>query len=60
MCSARLIEIKQVDWADLTAGFEVYGLDHLAKNHNVVMDSGGIGESVVTLKQASAGLLPVE
>lgn len=83
MCSARSIKIKQVDWADLTAGFkvsapsivinetdlaelaaqagsEVCGLDHLAKNHDVVVDSGGIGESVVTLEQASAGLLPVE
>lgn len=60
MCSARSIEIKQLDYDDLTAGFEVCGLDHLAKNHDVVMDSGGIGESVVTLEQASAGLLPLE
>lgn len=60
MCSARSIKTKQVDWADLTAGFEVCELDHSAKNHDVVIDSSGIGESVVTLEQASAGLLPVE
>ncbi|KAK5657220.1 hypothetical protein OQA88_3278 [Cercophora sp. LCS_1] len=63
MCSARSIEIKQVDGADLTAGFDVCELGHLAKNHNVdvnVMDSGGIGQSVVTLEQASAGPLPVK
>lgn len=52
LCSARSIETKQVDWTDLTAGFEVSGLDHLAKNHDdVVKDSGDIGEkSVVTLE----------
>jgi acyl transferase domain-containing protein/SAM-dependent methyltransferase/NADP-dependent 3-hydroxy acid dehydrogenase YdfG len=60
LCSARSIETKQVDWADLTTGLEFDGLDHLAKSHDVVLDSGRIGESVVTLEQASAGLLPVE
>lgn len=60
LCSARSIETKQVAWADLIAGLEIGGLDHLVKSHDVVLDSGRIGESVVTLEQASAGLLPAE
>ena len=60
VCSARSIETKQFDGANLTAGFEVHGLGHLAKNHDVAIDSSVIGKSVVTLEQDSAGLMPVE
>ncbi|KXJ95007.1 hypothetical protein Micbo1qcDRAFT_143263 [Microdochium bolleyi] len=62
LCSARSVEIKQVDWADLTVGFEVDELGHLAKNHDVVAteNAGNAVEGVVTLEQAIAGLLPIE
>ncbi|EAQ87449.1 hypothetical protein CHGG_04068 [Chaetomium globosum CBS 148.51] len=60
ICSARSIEVKQAERAGLTAGFEACELEHLAKNHDVVSDSGSVGESAVTLEQASAGQLSVE
>ncbi|KAH7014517.1 uncharacterized protein B0I36DRAFT_299443 [Microdochium trichocladiopsis] len=61
MCSARSVAVKQVDWADLMAGFEIHDLNHLAKGHDLVKNSGSSGESnLVTLEQVSAGLLPVE